>query len=167
MLSFSISYLLTDKKKPLFWQFQIVLAVFWSFLPQFSKNSEYRQIIFSEALVHFNIFCWRLFQAFSVGWFAPKYFSTKVNSPVSALHFLFATIFHCLFHTFVHIPNWNFPINVVYSGENRLSISFFIVEESGCTLWVVLISDFFLGTRDRKYANTWGGGGRARGQKSF
>ena len=30
---------------------------------------------------------------------------------------------------FAHNPNMNFPIDVVYNGANRLSISFFIFEK--------------------------------------
>ena len=30
---------------------------------------------------------------------------------------------------FAHIPNLNFPMDVVYKGENHLSISFFIFEK--------------------------------------
>ena len=69
---------------------------------------------------------------------------------------------------FAHIPNLSFPIDLIYNGENRLSISFFIFEKWASTHWGTLKknrSNFE--QRERKYANTWGGGGRARGQNSL
>ena len=58
-------------------------------------------------------------------------------------------------------------MDVIYNGENRLSISFFIFEKQASKHWGTLKKQVYFEQRERKYANTWGGGGRARGQNSF
>ena len=68
---------------------------------------------------------------------------------------------------FARIPNLSFLLDIVLNGEKRLSISFFIFEIFGCKLWDLFKKSSIFGTRQRKYSNTGGGGGHARGQKSF
>ena len=59
-------------------------------------------------------------------------------------------------------------MDVVYNGANRLSISFFIFEKQASKHWGTLKKNRYnFEQRERKYANTWGGSGRARGQKSL
>ena len=72
------------------------MGVFWRFLTQFSKMTEYNQFIFSGTLVHSNIFRLRLIRAFSNAWFAQNKFLTEVNLAISGVQFLFTTIFQYL-----------------------------------------------------------------------
>ena len=107
-----------------------MLGVFWRFLTLFSKMAGYNQFIFSGTLVHSNIFRLRLKWAFSDAWFAQNKFLTELNLAISEVHFSVTTIFNTLNSSdFAHIPNLSFPMDVVYNGENRLSISFFILEK--------------------------------------
>ena len=106
------------------------MGVFWRFLTQFSKMAEYNQFIFSGTLVHSNIFRLRLIRAIFDAWFTQNKFLTEVNLAISGVHFSVATIFQYFNSSdFAHIPNLTFPMDVVYNGENRLSISFFIFEK--------------------------------------
>ena len=72
------------------------MGVFRPFLPQFFKMTEFNRFIFSGTLVQPNIIRSRLFLAFFVAWFAQNQFFTELNSPISAVHFSFATIFQNL-----------------------------------------------------------------------
>ena len=58
-------------------------------------------------------------------------------------------------------------MGVVYNGENRLSISFSSLRNKEANIREHLKNGSNFEQRERKYANTWGVGGRARGQKSF
>ena len=58
-------------------------------------------------------------------------------------------------------------MDVVDSGENRLSISFSSSRNKEANIGDHLKKGSNFEQRERKYANTWGGGGRARGQKSL
>ena len=58
-------------------------------------------------------------------------------------------------------------MDVVYNGENRLSIFFHPREISKQILGNIKKNSSNFEQRERKYANTWGGGGCARGQKSL
>ena len=55
-------------------------------------------------------------------------------------------------------------MDVVYSGEKCLSISFFIFENKASKHWGTIKKRSNFEQRERKYANTWGGAGCARGQ---
>ena len=57
---------------------------------------KYNLFIFSGTIVHPNIFRLRLIRAFSDKWFAQNKFLTELNSPISGVHFSFATIFQYL-----------------------------------------------------------------------
>ena len=93
----SIGYSLTNKRKTaIFDDFRLFWAFFWRFLTQFSKMAEYNQFIFPGTLVHPNIFRLGLFRAFSDAWFAQNQFLTELNSPISGVHFSFATVFQIL-----------------------------------------------------------------------
>ena len=76
-----------------FRRFWAILGVFWQFLTQFSKMTEYNQFTFSGTLVRLNIFCLGLFRAFSDAWFAQNKVLTELNSTISVVHFSFARIF--------------------------------------------------------------------------
>ena len=92
--------------------------------------TEYNQLIFSGTIVHANVFRLRLIRAFFDAWFAQNEFLTELNSPISGVHFSFATIFNNLISSdFAHTLNLSFPMDAVYNGQNRLSISFFILEK--------------------------------------
>ena len=52
--------------------------------------------MFSGTLVHLNIFRLKLFRAFFDAWFAQNEVLTELNSPISGLHFSFATLFQYL-----------------------------------------------------------------------
>ena len=56
---------------------------------------------------------------------------------------------------------------VVFNDENRLSIAFFMFEKYASKHWGPLKNTSNFEQRERKYANTWGGAGRARGQNSL
>ena len=144
------------------------MGVFWRFLSQFSKMTDYNQFIFSGTLVHSNIFRLRLIRAFCDAWFAQNEFLTEVKLAISGVQFRLLHFFN-IFNSsdFAHIPHLSFPIDIVYNGENRLSISFFIFEKAASKHWGTLKNSSNFEQRERKYANTWGGGGRARGQTSF
>ena len=58
-------------------------------------------------------------------------------------------------------------MDVVCNGENRLSISFSSSRNKEANIGDHLKKGSNFEQRERKYANTWGGGGRARGQKSL
>ena len=94
--SISIGYSLTNKRKLLFSVILGFFGGFWPFLPYFSKMTEFNQFIFSGTLIHPNICRLRLFRTFSDAWFTQNKFLTELNSPISGVHFSFATIFYCL-----------------------------------------------------------------------
>ena len=58
--------------------------------------TEYNQFIFSETLVHPNIFRLGLMRALFDAWFAQNNFLTEVNLAISGVHFLFTTFFQNL-----------------------------------------------------------------------
>ena len=58
-------------------------------------------------------------------------------------------------------------MDVVYNGENFLSISFLIFEKKGNKHLGPFKKSSNFEQRESKYANTWGGRGRVRGQKSL
>ena len=76
--------------------------------------TEYGQFIFSETLVHSNIFRLRLIRAFFDARFAQNKFLTEVNLAISAVHFSFATIFQCL--KFVRFCSYSKP-KLFYKGS--------------------------------------------------
>ena len=69
------------------------MGVFWPFLPQFSEMTEYNQFIFSGTLALLNIFRLRLILTFTDAWFTQNKILTELNSPISGVHFSFATVF--------------------------------------------------------------------------
>ena len=58
--------------------------------------TEYNQPTFSGTLVHPNIFRLGLFRAFFDVWFAQNKFLTELKSPLSGVHFSFATFLQYL-----------------------------------------------------------------------
>ena len=127
--------------------------------------TKHYQFIFSGRLVHPNIFRLRLFGVFSERWFTPKNFLTELTSPISGVHFSFATIFQYL--NFAHNPNLSFPMGVVYNSENRLSIFYLSLRNKQANIGNIKKNRSNFEQRERKYANTWGGRSRARCQKSL
>ena len=92
--------------------------------------TEYNQFIFSGTLVHSNIFRLRLIRAIFDAWFTQNKFLTELNLAISECTFRLLQFFNILNSSdFAHIPNLSFPMKLVYNGENRLSISFFIFEK--------------------------------------
>ena len=82
-------------------------------------------------LIHSNIFRLRLFRAFFDAWFAQNKVLIELNSPISAVHLSFATIFNTLISfDFAHIPDLNFPMNVVYNGEKRFALFKVVFEKT-------------------------------------
>ena len=88
--------------------------------------TEYSPLIFSGSLVHPNFFGLRLLQAFFGARFAQNEFLAELNSPISGVHFSFATIFQYL--TFIR-----------FCSYSKLELSF------GCSLqgWKLFIDLFF------------------------
>ena len=92
--------------------------------------AEYNRFIFSGTLIHSNIFRLRLIRAIFDTWFTQNKFLTELNLAISGVHFSFTTVFQYLkFVRFCSYSNLSFPIDVIYNGENGLSISFFIFEK--------------------------------------
>ena len=129
-----------------------------------TKNNH---IIISGTVVHPNFFRLRLIPAFSIAWFTQNIILTEHNSQISAVQYSqqFGTIFHYI--SSARIPNSSFFIEVVamvktvcwyllYSSRNR---------EANIGDHLEKGSNFE--QRERKYANTLGVGGHARGQKSL
>ena len=58
--------------------------------------TQYNRVIFSGTLIHANIFRLGLLQAYFDTWFTQDKSLTELNSPVSAVHFSFATILEYL-----------------------------------------------------------------------
>ena len=130
--------------------------------------TEFSQFIFSRNLVHPNIFLLKLSRAFSVAWFTQNKFLTELNLTISALHLSFATIFQHLnfvrFCSFSKLKRsykcssqWWKPYVDIFSSSRKREANIGDQLKKG--------SNFQ--QRERKYANTWGGGGRARGQISL
>ena len=120
--------------------------------------TEYNHFVFSGISFDPNVFRLRLFRALLNAWFAQNNFSTELNSPISAVHFPFATFFQYL----------NFFRFCSYS---RLKFSY------GCSLqWLQTVCQYLFSSsrnqeanfrdhlkegsdfeqRERKYADTWG-----------
>ena len=131
--------------------------------------NEYIQFFFSGTLVYPTIFRLRLFPAFSDAWFAQNKFLTELNSPISGVHFSFATIFQYL--DFVPFGSYTkLKLSYRYSLQwckPFVDIFFYLREIRKQTLGNLLKNSSNFEQRERKYDNTWGGGGRARGMKSL
>ena len=138
------------------------------FLPQFSKMTEYNRFI-SGTLVRPNIFRLKLIRPFSDAWFTQNKFLTELNLAISAVHFSFATIFQYL--NFVQLCSY-FKLKLSYRcslqwWKSVVDIVFHLREISRQTLGNIKKNRSNFEQRERKYANTWGSGGRARGQNSL
>ena len=72
------------------------------------------RLIFSRTLVHPNIFRSRLFRVFFDAWFLDNKFPTELISPISELHFLFATIFQ--YFSFIQFPPTSYSKHKVSYG---------------------------------------------------
>ena len=59
--------------------------------------TEFNQFIFSGTLIHPNSFRVGLFQAIFLKWFTQNKFLAEPSSPISAVHFSFATFFQYLY----------------------------------------------------------------------
>ena len=101
--------------------------------------TEYKRLIFSGTLVYSNIFRLRLLRAFFDAWLTQNEFLTELNLSISGVNFSFVTFFNILnWFDFAHIPSLSFAMDVVYNGENCLSISFFIFEKQASKHWGTL-----------------------------
>ena len=68
---------------------------------------------------------------------------------------------------FALVPNLSFPLDIIYKGEIFYRDLFSPSRNLNANFVVQLKNGSNFGTRERKYAKTWDGGGRARGHKSF
>ena len=135
--------------------------------------AEYNQFIFSRTLVHSNIFRLRLIRAFFDAWFAQTKFLTELNLAISGVHFSVTTTFQYL--KFVRSCSYSklklsYRCNLQWWKSwmvKKVDIFFHLRELSKQTLGNIKKNKSNFEQRERKYANTWGGGGRARGQNSF
>ena len=92
--------------------------------------TEYNQFTFSRTLVHSNIFRLGLFRAFSVVALAQNKFLTELNSPVSAVHFSFATKFQYLnFVRFCSYSKLKFSHGCSLQWSRRFVDIFFLLRE--------------------------------------
>ena len=94
----------------------------------------------------------------------------KLKSIDHFLHYIFRlqqffNIF--LSSDFAHIPYLNFPMDVVHNGGKSLSIFVSSLRNREASFGDHLKKGSNFEQRERKYANTWGGGGRACGQKTL
>ena len=131
--------------------------------------TEYNQFIFSGTLVHSNIFRLRLSWAFSDAWFVQNKFLTELKLAISGVHFSVTTIFQ--YFKFVPFRSYS-KLKFSYGCSLQwwkpfVDIFFHLWEISKQTLGNIRKNSSNFEQRERKYANTWGGGGRARGQNSF
>ena len=108
---------------------------------------KYLLFIFLETLVFPNIFPLQQFQAFCVARFAQSNFFNWTH-----LDDFFTALFVCsIFHIFIFVQFCSYSklklfLAVVYNGENRLSLSFFIFENFGGKHWgLSLKKALFLG----------------------
>ena len=131
--------------------------------------TECNQSFFSGTLVYSNIFSLGLIRGFLDAWCALNKLLTELNSPISGVHFSFATIFQHL--TFVRHCSYS---KLKFSHGSNLQwwkpfvdMFFHLREIRKQTLVNIKKNSSNFEQRERKYANTWGGGGRARGQKSL
>ena len=128
------------------------------------------RFIFSGTLVLPNIFRLRLIRALSNAWFAQNKILTEVNLAISGVHFLFTAIFQYL--NFVRFRSYS-KLKFSYRCSLQwwkpfVDIFFHLREISKHTLGNIKKTGLILSSeRERKYANTWGGGGRASGRNSF
>ena len=60
-----------------------------------------------------------------------------------------------------------FGWDVIYNGANHFLLYFSVLENFGWKHWGLFEKGAKFGLRERKYANPWGGGARARGQKEL
>ena len=131
--------------------------------------TEYNQSIFPGIIVHLSFFRLRLIRAFSDACFAQNKFSTELNSAISAVHFSFATFFQYLifvrFHSYSEL-GFSYRCSVQW-WKPFVDIIFHLWEISKQTLGNIKKNSSKFEQRERNYANTWGGGGRARGKKSL
>ena len=131
--------------------------------------NEYNQFIFSGTLVHLNISRLRLIRAFSDAWFAQNKIITELNLAISGVHFAVITIFQYLkFVRFCSYSKLKLSDRCSLQWCKRfVDIFFHLREISKQTLGTLKKNRSNFEQRERKYANTWGGAGRARGQNSF
>ena len=98
--------------------------------------TEYIGFVFSGTLVHPNIFCLRLFRAFSIAGFTRKTLSFELNPPISAVQFSLTIHLHKLdFVQFCSLFKSKFFLDIVYNGENSFPMSFAIFELFGFKHW--------------------------------
>ena len=105
----AIAWLKSEKLR-----FSTIRSSFGQFLAISSlvlKITGCKRFIFSGTLAHSNIFRLKFFRAFSVAWFNQNQLLIELNSPISALHFSFATVFHYV--KFVRFC-WNFKDKLPY-----------------------------------------------------
>ena len=131
--------------------------------------SQYNRFIFSGTLFRPYIFRLRLFRAFFNAQFTQNKFSTELNSPISAAHFTFATIFQYLNSVrFCSYSKLQLPYGCQLQWWKPFVDIFFQLWEIGKqTLGIIQEKALYLGTESVNMRNTWGGGGGARGQKSL
>ena len=131
--------------------------------------TEYNRFIFSGTLVHSNIFRLRLIRAIFYAWFTQNEFLTEAILAISGVHFLFTTIFQYL--KFVRFCSYS-KLKLSHGCSLQwlkpfVDIFFHLREISKQTLGNLKKNRSNFEQRERKYANTWGGGGRACGQNSI
>ena len=130
--------------------------------------TDYNQFFFSGTLVDLSFFRLGKIRAFSDAWSAQKKFLTELISAISAVQFSFTTFFQFL--NLVRFCSYSkLKLSNGFSlqwWKPFVDIFFHLWEISKQTLGNIKKSSNFE-KRERKYANTWGSGGRARGQKSL
>ena len=131
--------------------------------------TEDKEVISSGTLFQSNIFRLRLIGAFFDKWFAQNNFLTELTLAISGVHFSFATIFQ--YFKFVRFCSYS-KLKLSHGcslqwWKRFVDIFFHLREISKQTLGNIKKNRSNFEQRERKYANTWDGGGRARGQNSL
>ena len=134
--------------------------------------TEYNPFFFSGTLVCSVIFRLRLIRALVEAveaWFAQNEFLTELTLAISAVYFSFATIFQ-----YLNIVQFRSYSKLKFFHECSLqwwkpfvNIFFHLREINKQTLGNIRKNSSNFEQRERKYANTLGGGGRARGPNSL
>ena len=164
---FSFGYSLTNSwGTAIFDHFRLISAFFRHFLPISSKWVNNFSHLFNDISPSDNPQLKIIPSTFCCVVHSDLHFNWTEFTNFCAAHFRFRQFLNILtLPDFVHLPNFSFFMDKDYNGESCVSISFSNFDKFGCKHWDLIEKATNFGTGECKYAKTWGGGGRARGQR--